>query len=113
MSDFATIGTDHYVRQQTYFLVYQAGIANVFRVRSANLAPYGRDAERIIQLDFKTCENVARGLALGGHIVHTAHCNECGDIVDRTWSEDLDEAPFRESMNPVYQTKYEPQLSRN
>jgi hypothetical protein len=82
-------------------LVYQAGIANVFRVRSFNQADYGRDAERIMQHDFRTCENFARGLAYAGFAVTTMHCNQCGDIIKAKWSIDLEDAPFSDKFHPI------------
>ena len=51
-------------------LVYQAGIANVFSVTCFNASPFGRDAKRLIQSDFRTCESFALGLASAG--VHVA-----------------------------------------
>jgi len=83
-------------------LVYQAGIANVFEVESANLADFGRDAKRLMQADFKACENFARGLAAAGVSVYTASCNKVGDIVGQTWTMGLEDCPFRESARAVY-----------
>lgn len=85
------------------FLVYQAGIANVFAVDCANLNPFGREAVRLIQADFRTCESFARGLAAAGAFVHSAACNEAGDITDSQWTDDLDSQPFSESFRPVSQ----------
>ena len=47
-------------------LVYQAGIANVFEVDSLNLSDYGREARRLLQGDFRTCEAFARGCGAAG-----------------------------------------------
>jgi len=85
-------------RLKKAMLVYQAGIANVFEVDCFNLSSYGRKAVRLMQSDFRTCLAYARGLGDCGVVVRTAHCNEAGDIVDRSWNEDLSEAPFRESI---------------
>lgn len=85
------------------FLVYQAGIANVFAVDCLNLASFGREAKRLLQSDFRSCESFARGLAAAGVIVRTAACNQAGDIVDSKWSEDLDSQPFSESFRPVHE----------
>lgn len=79
-------------------LVYQAGIANVFEVKSFNLADYGREAIRLRQGGFRECLDFACGLGHAGAIVRTAHCNRAGDIREAVWSEDLDSAPFSESM---------------
>lgn len=81
-----------------YFLVYQAGIANVFKVKAFNLADYGREAQRILQSDFQTCKAFCFGLAQAGAIVRTAHCNQAGDIIGSLWSEDLDNAPFSDKI---------------
>lgn len=83
------------------FLVYQAGIANVFAVECLNLAPFGREAKRLLQSDFRTAEMFARGLGTAGVTVRTAACNQAGDIINAHWSEDLDEQPFSESFRPV------------
>jgi hypothetical protein len=83
-------------------LVYQAGIANVFEVTSFNMSDFGRDARRIMQNAFGPCEWFARGLVAAGWTVCSAHCNEAGDIAGRKWTEDLPEAPFFDSMHPVY-----------
>ena len=81
------------------FLVYQAGIANVFDVQCLNLSSYGRDARRLYQGDFSGALAFVRGAAAAGAVVRTAACNEAGDIADRTWTEDLDAQPF--SLNMV------------
>lgn len=83
-------------------LVYQAGIANVFAVRSLNMADYGRDARRLFQADFRSCENFARGLALAGIIVRSATCNMAGDIISQPWSENMEDAPFSDQFSPVH-----------
>jgi hypothetical protein len=84
------------------FLVYQAGIANVFEVDCFNLANYGREAKRVLQPDFRTCETFARGLAYAGWKVASAQCNQAGDIAEARWSADLDTAPFSDKFNPVW-----------
>jgi hypothetical protein len=83
-------------------VVYQAGIANVFSVASLNMADYGRDARRLIQSDFRTCEAYARGMAACGAVVVSAACNKAGDIARERWSADLEAAPFSESFSPVF-----------
>jgi hypothetical protein len=82
-------------------LVYQGGIANVFEVECFNLAPFGRDARRLLQSDFKTCEFLARGMGLAGAVVRTAYCNQAGDIKDAVWSEDRESQPFSEMLHEV------------
>jgi hypothetical protein len=75
-------------------LVYQAGIANVFDET-------GDAKRRLLQSDFRSCESFARGLGAAGYSVRSVHCNRAGDIAAETWSETLEDAPFRESMHPV------------
>ena len=84
------------------FLVYQCGIANVFSVECLNLSKHGREARRLIQSDFHTCEMFARGLQTAGVIVKTAACNQAGDISDSTWTENLDKQPFSEKFSPIF-----------
>jgi hypothetical protein len=83
-------------------LVYQAGVANVFQVESFNMANYGRDARRLLQSDFRTCEAFARGLVAAGVKVTSGACNRAGDVADALWSEDLDEQPFSDKFCPVF-----------
>lgn len=82
-------------------LVYQVGIANVFEVASLNMADYGRNAKRLLQYDFRTCEAFARGLGVAGTLVATMQCNQAGDIIHAKWSDDLDAAPFSGEFRPV------------
>jgi hypothetical protein len=84
-------------------LVYQAGIANVFSVESFNMNPFGRNARRLLQSDFRSCENFARGMAAAGVKVASAFCNMAGDIVDQPWNTHLDTAPFSDKFRPVWQ----------
>ena len=83
-------------------LVYQAGIANVFRVTSFNMSNYGRDAARLVQADFRTCENIARGLQMAGVTVRVASCNRAGDIAEAQWTSGLDDCPFRDNARPPF-----------
>ena len=82
-------------------LVYQAGIANVFEVECFNQASYGRDAKRLIQSDFRSCESFARGLGAAGVAVITVGCNQTGDVIDLWWTDDLEELPFSNAFSPV------------
>ena len=84
------------------FLVYQSGIANVFAVDCLNLCDYGREAKRLIQSDFHTCEMFARGLKAAGVTVKTAACNQAGDISRANWSENLHEQPFSDQFHPIF-----------
>lgn len=90
-------------KTQRAMLVYQAGFANVFAVESLNLSDFGRDARRLLQADFRSCEWFARGLAAAGVTVRTAACNQAGDIINAHWSEELDAQPFSESFRPVHE----------
>lgn len=93
------------MNQLRFSLVYQAGIANVFQVESWNLSPFGRNAKRLMQSDFRTCETFARGLAFGGHLVQTFACNLAGEIANSKWSDELEAQPFSEDFRPVIQSK--------
>ena len=90
------------LRIERAVLVYQAGLANVFSVEAFNMSDYGRDAKRLIQSDFDTCEAFARGLAAAGTKIVSVHCNETGDVANRTWNEELEQAPFCDSFRPVF-----------
>lgn len=68
-----------------FVLVYQRGIANVFRVDSLNLTPYGRQAIRAFQGSYERAEAVALGLKIAGCTVGTCHCDLPGDVVDAKW----------------------------
>lgn len=83
---------------QKAFLVYQAGIANVFAVDCYNLAKTGRNARRLYQGAFSEAVHFARGLAAAGVGIKTAACNRAGDIVDELWSEDFDSQPFSDKF---------------
>lgn len=82
-------------------LVYQAGIANVFSVYCWNMAEFGRDAKRLLQSDFRTCEAFARGLAVAGVSVTSMACNQAGDIATAKWTDNLVDQPFSDKFNPV------------
>ena len=90
-------------REKRIVLVYQAGIANVFEVDSFNMADYEREAKRLLQGAFSTCESFARGMAAMGAIVRSATCNMAGDITRQSWSDNLEDAPFSDKFHPVHQ----------
>jgi len=87
-----------------FMLVYQAGLANVFQVDCFNLSPFGRNARRVMQSDFFSCEFFAHGLGHAGAIVATAACNQAGDIVNANWTDDLESQPFSDKFHPVFYT---------
>lgn len=84
-----------------FYLVYQAGIANVFeRVTWTN----GEGAtSRVLQSDFRTCEIFCRGIrSMGGYVI-PAWCNEAGDITNRQWNYDeFFLAPFDDKFAPDF-----------
>ncbi len=86
------------------YLVYQAGIANVFLVDMFNLNEDGGKSggvQRLLQGAFSECETFVRGMARAGASVRTAHCNQAGDISDSQWFSDLENAPFSDKHQPV------------
>ncbi|MHC5062253.1 MAG: hypothetical protein ACYTFK_14445 [Planctomycetota bacterium] len=93
---------DQLEREKRAVLVYQAGLANVFEVDSFNLSDYGREARRIMQSDFYTCEVFARGLAHAGYRVGSASCNMAGDIINQKWTHGTADCPFRDITQPVW-----------
>jgi hypothetical protein len=82
-------------------LVYQGGIANVFAVSAFNLAPFGRHATRLYQGDFRHAENLAHGMGIAGATIRSAACNQAGDIIEATWTDDLESQPFHDKFIPV------------
>lgn len=74
-------------RSKRYMLVYQASIANVFRVNSFNLSDHGRDATRVFQGSFHTAQSICWGLGLAGCTVRSACCNKTGDVTGSHWSD--------------------------
>lgn len=77
-----------------YVLVYQCGLANVFRELTRT---------RVLQGSFRECEAFARGLGEMGASVRTMYCNRTGDIaaLDVCWNTNFDDAPFNDQMQPV------------
>lgn len=83
---------------QSAALVYQTGIANVFDVSKG----LGADkVRRILQADFRTCENFTRGLAAAGVAVDTWSCNVTGDCAKVKWIYGTNGTPFRDNCRPV------------
>jgi|GEM_PF-6034148 len=83
-------------------LVYQAGIANVFEVECFNMCNFGRNAKRILQSDFNTCESFANGLKYAGFKITSAGCNMAGNIINSEWNTNLESLPFNDKFHPVY-----------
>ena len=69
------------------FLVYQVGIANVFKVACLNLATFGRNARRVYQGDYRGAALFAQGMGAAGACVRTAHCEQAGDIAGAHWTD--------------------------
>lgn len=87
-----------------FMLVYQGGMANVFRVDSFNLSDFGRNAVRVYQGDFRSAERMAHGMGLAGAVVTTAAANLAGDIRNAQWTDDLESQPFSDKFFPVFYT---------
>lgn len=82
-----------------FILVYQAGIANLFKVPSFD--SYTESAnKRVFQGAFNTAEAMARGAMLAGAQVRVASCNHAGDIADAVWAQGLSDCPFRNDARP-------------
>ena len=90
------------VKIKRAMLVYQGGLANVFEVKSFNVANDNRNAKRLLQHTFGPCQWYAHGLGSAGTIVRTVGCNMAGDIINEKWTEDLDTLPFSDKFNPVH-----------
>lgn len=80
----------------TFALVYQAGIANVFRL--TDMGRYNV-RERVYQGDFRTAENLVRGAKLAGAPTAVFACNMAGDISQQAWTSNLAIQPFSDKFN--------------
>jgi hypothetical protein len=79
-----------------YYLVYQGGIANIFKTLDKSQA---YKVSRIKQGDFRSCEQFCRGLKEAGADVTPAWCNQAGDITHSEWQfENFQDAPFNYSF---------------
>lgn len=87
-------------QKRVIFLVYQAGIANVFAAPSNALMDFSKRV-RLLQSDFHSCELFARGMGQAGERVRTRACNMAGDIALQPWSLDLENQPFSDRFSPV------------
>jgi hypothetical protein len=74
-------------------LVYQHGLANVFKVDALNLADFGRNAKQLWQGSYGTCMDFVLGMAEMGAVVRTAHCDQAGDITHAHWNDGIGWAP--------------------
>lgn len=81
-----------------FMLVYQNGIANVFRVDKFSRQHEGRNAVRILQTDFMSAQVYCHGVIAGGGEVRVAGLAAAGDISNRTWDSNRDTLPFHEEF---------------
>ena len=82
------------MNKKSYFLIYQAGIANVFVDTKAEYS-----VKRVLQSDFSSCENFCRGLKAAGECVVVGWCNEAGDILKSSWNyKNFENAPFNKQF---------------
>ena len=78
---------------KTYYLIYQAGIANIFEDNAQG------GFKRVMQYCFRPCEDFARGLKYAGAVVRVGWCNRAGDIINEAWNfKNLGDAPFSEKF---------------
>lgn len=89
-------------KQVKAVLVYQGGIANVFTVETMTPLNCERNARRLLQSDFRSCEMFIRGMKQAGVLVSSMYCNQVGDITDAEWHIELEDAPFSSEFRPVY-----------
>jgi hypothetical protein len=101
-------------QSNTFVLVYQGGLANLFRVPSSYVNPLfswsqldasqqrlaSMDTVRVYQGDFRTAEAMARGAILAGAEVRIASRNVAGDVKLHWWAHGLSDCPFRDEANP-------------
>ncbi len=82
-----------------FILVYQGGLANLFRVPSFDSYTEGAN-KRVYQGPFHVAETMARGAMLTGAQVRVASCNHAGDIAELVWAQGMSDCPFRNVANP-------------
>ncbi len=83
-----------------YALVYQCGIANVFKYGALR-----HTASRVLQSDFRSCELFASGLLEAGCIVEVRHSNYAGDITTMPWVQGPGDL-FSDAKRPPITAKY-------
>jgi hypothetical protein len=82
-------------------LVFQGGLANVFKVDRFSALPERRGhTARLYQGDFRAAEFFATGAGYAGARVKTAHCEQAGDIANAIWSAGRGDI-FRDKRNAV------------
>ena len=104
MVETLPLSTEQQMGYKVYALVYQAGIANVFEIRTANYGTFGREAKRLYQGDFHSAEMFIRGILTGDDksLAITGYCNMAGDIAEQNWGWELETAPFSDKFRPVF-----------
>jgi hypothetical protein len=75
-----------------YALVYQCGLANVFRMGEG-------PPRRVLQHAFGHCETFCRGLVEAGCVVRVYHADVAGDCVLAGWAEGPGEM-FADAKSP-------------
>jgi hypothetical protein len=78
-------GHTHGRTAMRFVIVYQCGLANVFKVDRFTRSAEGRNAVRIMQHAYEPCAWFIKGLAHAGHSVRTAHCEKLGDCSEMPW----------------------------
>lgn len=86
---------------QKFWLIYQYGIANLYRVKDFVPERASREAQRVYQGDFQTAEAMARGAGLAGAIIRSGCCMSAGDASLMNWHLNPAENPFRDCAKPV------------
>lgn len=81
-------------RHITFHLVYQGGIANVFGQKGPQ-APH----RRLLQGDFRSCENFCKGALASGMTVIVWHANVAGDVATVQWQPGPG-GPFKDNQCP-------------
>ena len=83
-------------------LVYQAGIANVFQVQGFMVDKSATERDRVLQGDFRTCEQFCLGAQYAGAEIAVAACNRAGDIGSDDWTWDVEAQPFSDKFRPPH-----------
>jgi len=81
-----------------FILVYQPGIANLFRLPPLDTHTDGAN-ECMYEGDFRTAEAMTSPAILACAEVRVASCNRAGDIAELVWAQGLSDAPFRDQAS--------------
>ncbi len=90
-----------------YKLVYQVGIANVFRASKPDSEGASWHYDRVRQSDYHSCESFCAGLIEAGATVSVWHHDVAGDVSDphESWSEGPGDL-WREYKSPPIHALY-------